>query len=90
MLYCFLPKLNKLIIYIIPYKINKTAQKKLGKACLILLNIFCECFNKNKQIFCKYPPCLSVPAESTAESSPVKFWPVKTLPSLKDLDFQPH
>ena len=34
-------------------------------------------------------PCLSIPAESTPESSPVKIWSVKSLPSEKRLNFLP-
>ena len=33
--------------------------------------------------------CLSIPAESTPESSPVKMRPTKSVPSEKGLDFQP-
>ena len=35
----------------------------------------------------KRTPCLSTPAESTPESSPVKIWNVKSLPGKEHLDF---
>ena len=34
-------------------------------------------------------PCLSTPAKSTPQSSPVKLWPVKPLPSEKYFDISP-
>ena len=36
-----------------------------------------------------FTPCLSIPAESTPENSPVKIWCVKSLPGKKRFDFLP-